>query len=330
MFVATTYLCHHGILGQKWGKKNGPPYPLDASDHSKSEQRAGWKKSLSESGRSGGRKSYTGLTSGQKRAILIGAGVAAAGIAAYGAYKCGALDGSIINSGKEAINSSSDEWTRKLQDMLKQQYSDLNNTAKDGKSASAVAKEAAEAIKNAASNVPKFGEPRRINESIQDSLIKANPLFGTERGTNNCVPSSIAGIMRTLGYDVEAKDTGGKQLNPGGVLEECFKDIKVLDGSAKKFGISKKDASEVLIKRFGNDASGICSVGNKNRKGEGHAFSWIISNGKVSFYDFQRGYRDEAVSKYWGSFIDSDGPLTLARLDNVVPNFDALRKYVDF
>lgn len=23
------YLAHHGILGQKWGKKNGPPYPLD-------------------------------------------------------------------------------------------------------------------------------------------------------------------------------------------------------------------------------------------------------------------------------------------------------------
>lgn len=23
------FLMHHGILGQKWGKKNGPPYPLD-------------------------------------------------------------------------------------------------------------------------------------------------------------------------------------------------------------------------------------------------------------------------------------------------------------
>ena len=23
-------LCHHGIKGQKWGKRNGPPYPLDA------------------------------------------------------------------------------------------------------------------------------------------------------------------------------------------------------------------------------------------------------------------------------------------------------------
>lgn len=35
------YLAHHGILGQKWGKRNGPPYPLDDSDHSAAEKRAG-------------------------------------------------------------------------------------------------------------------------------------------------------------------------------------------------------------------------------------------------------------------------------------------------
>lgn len=28
-------LAHHGILGQKWGKMNGPPYPLDYELHSK-------------------------------------------------------------------------------------------------------------------------------------------------------------------------------------------------------------------------------------------------------------------------------------------------------
>lgn len=33
-----TYLQHHGILGQKWGKKNGPPYPLSESRKSKKEK----------------------------------------------------------------------------------------------------------------------------------------------------------------------------------------------------------------------------------------------------------------------------------------------------
>ena len=43
------FLAHHGILGQKWGRKNGPPYPLDAKDHSASEKKAGWRKSLAAS-----------------------------------------------------------------------------------------------------------------------------------------------------------------------------------------------------------------------------------------------------------------------------------------
>lgn len=33
------YLAHHEIQGQKWGKKNGPPYPLAPSAHSQAEKR---------------------------------------------------------------------------------------------------------------------------------------------------------------------------------------------------------------------------------------------------------------------------------------------------
>ena len=40
------YLAHHGVLGQKWGRRNGPPYPLDEKSHSATEKKAGWKKSL--------------------------------------------------------------------------------------------------------------------------------------------------------------------------------------------------------------------------------------------------------------------------------------------
>ena len=44
----SNYLMHHGILGQKWGQQNGPPYPLDSNKHSASEKKAGWMKSLKE------------------------------------------------------------------------------------------------------------------------------------------------------------------------------------------------------------------------------------------------------------------------------------------
>lgn len=33
-------LRHHGIEGQKWGQRNGPPYPLDPKDYSKAEKQA--------------------------------------------------------------------------------------------------------------------------------------------------------------------------------------------------------------------------------------------------------------------------------------------------
>ena len=33
------YISHHGILGQKWGKRNGPPYPLGGGDYTEAEKR---------------------------------------------------------------------------------------------------------------------------------------------------------------------------------------------------------------------------------------------------------------------------------------------------
>jgi hypothetical protein len=44
---SSNYLAHHGVKGQKWGVKNGPPYPLKPGQHSAAEKKAGWQKSVS-------------------------------------------------------------------------------------------------------------------------------------------------------------------------------------------------------------------------------------------------------------------------------------------
>lgn len=62
------YISHHGILGQKWGKKNGPPYPLAAGSHSSSEKKAASAAGV-KVGKSSGKGSSEGLNitqSGQK------------------------------------------------------------------------------------------------------------------------------------------------------------------------------------------------------------------------------------------------------------------------
>lgn len=36
--ITKTVLVHHGIPGQEWGKRNGPPYPLAYNSHSAAEK----------------------------------------------------------------------------------------------------------------------------------------------------------------------------------------------------------------------------------------------------------------------------------------------------
>lgn len=104
-------LYHHGVAGQKWGKKNGPPYPLSASAHSASEKKAGWRKSLNGGGVSAKRtkssnsknksvvnalkRKFDSITPEQKAkakkiaitALKVAGVIAVTALAGYGAYR---------------------------------------------------------------------------------------------------------------------------------------------------------------------------------------------------------------------------------------------------
>lgn len=84
--AATDVLMHHGVLGQKWGTRNGPPYPLKPSAHSASEKKAGWRKSLSSSAKSLAGGSSSGNAK-LKKALMIGGAAVATAAVGYAAYK---------------------------------------------------------------------------------------------------------------------------------------------------------------------------------------------------------------------------------------------------
>lgn len=69
------FLEHHGIDGQKWGHRNGPPYPLAFSKHSKAEKKAmrsgdgtvyGKKKKIKKSKETTHLRDYTRMTDDER------------------------------------------------------------------------------------------------------------------------------------------------------------------------------------------------------------------------------------------------------------------------
>jgi hypothetical protein len=60
------FVNHHGVLGQKHGVKNGPPYPLEEGDHSSSEESAAKKAGISV-GTSSGKGSLDNVESANKK-----------------------------------------------------------------------------------------------------------------------------------------------------------------------------------------------------------------------------------------------------------------------
>lgn len=265
-FSRETDIWHHGILGQKWGKRNGPPYPLAAGKHSAAEKKAGWRQSLDKvdakpkksynlsKSRAGGSNTSFSLSDKQKKMIAAGAGIVAAGLVGYGLYKMGALDSvsDVIKNGKDAVAGMSQ---------------DLSMT-KIGRSTS------------------------EINQNVVNSMNVSPYAAQFIEGRNiNCVNCSVGYILsQVLGIDCQAKPFYGVDeisgmkddgRHTGPLVRAIFDNVKTIPSDIML-------SSSSQLGKIPNSSTGIITISWKN--GSGHALNYEKdANGILSIVDCQTG-----------------------------------------
>lgn len=337
-------LQHHGILGQKWGVRNGPPYPLGASDHSSSEKKAGWRSSLEKKegnsynkskGKNGvskqekkdssGEQERKGLTDGQKKAIKIGAAAVATLLVAYGTYK-------LADSGE--LNRLA---------MKGKAYLDKNKGTGFKRNWQLSKKMSAEEIfKNVV-------EP--INPGYKDGYTNNGSI-------KNCVRCSFAYEMRRRGFDVRATktlratgqsalheptathDEGIRSLTRLGALAEYVRHaVKDPDYYTKMHDLCNDVPSTAItpmhsfvypktifetLSKYPNGARGVLSGIWRGRGG--HSMAWEIIDGKPIIFDCQQQRCCSSADSFQEHYA-SPVQVQVTRLDNAHLNYDFLKRW---
>lgn len=287
--IRTKELQHHGIKGMKWGKRNGPPYPLGESDHSASEKKAGWKKSLKKTNKYSDKDERTkddrfALTDKQKKALKIGAAVVGVALVSYGAYK---LRGKIISSDVYRGNRLGPGGVN----LIVGDHSDLDDLSE-------------------------------VNPTLfmkKSILFRHNAINGSD---SNCMLCTTAYELRRRGYDVHAGFS-----TEGFPYEECKKWFLDSDKNYRTYSLKKMNGGVEFGKESIYDFIDTVSKEGDQRGnimvqwslGGGHSMIYEVKDGKMRILDGQ-------VNKVYDNPYDIlkianlDKGFTLFRTDNLEIN----------
>lgn len=290
-------LYHHGIQGQKWGVRNGPPYPLDDT----------------------GQNSKKNKTTTEKRKGDVFSKYVKSGkikINDLPDYTVGSLT-QFINSGQKFISGLIDGHDFDWQEVSR--YANADGAERLIPPAT-FAKERLSESGNAGRYEFSKDDPiyeRSINHGRVDdySMRKCNPGFG-ERGTvQNCAKCSATLELASRGFNFAA----GRQSFPSSVDSQSF----WFKGASRVHMDS--DISEETIKDFGKKTSGTISIRYPEGNG-GHAMHWTVDDqGTFEIQDGQNGKRFGSVLDMMSEYgADKRSGVDVFRLDNCEPDWDHL------
>lgn len=303
-------LSHHGIKGQRWGVKHGPPYPLDqktSSSISSKKTSSASKKTSSASSKkpsSTSKQTSSGSKETQARSLvnkmksvttskaLAGAEVdpmvtlAIATVASFGVM-------ALLRKGFIKMMNSA---------MIEQDKRDFEETCKNR-------------------TIRDFDELPKLSTKMSpsESMKYINPGYPKDRGsTMNCTHCTLSMALREKGYDVKAtpNEMGHDSAN-------FF--AKTFNGTPVK--VPKNTTPKTLLNELSKNGEG--SYGNITipwKMGGSHSVFWKVENGQARIYDAQSATEYTKSSKMLNdtmSYAKMD-KIEYTRLDNCKPTEYAL------
>lgn len=228
--MAATYeLYHYGIKGMKWGIRR-------FQDKNGRLTSAG-KKRIKEKDKSESKKS--GLTDKQKKAIKIGAAVAATALVAYGAYKLGAFD-RFTQSGKTAVDNTlgSDQVKKKVKTVSQVVGSVNPSGSRTNCRACAIATSLGlKGLDVEALNIKGGSLSDAVNSSFKNAKVVEMHSPNKSRVTNYILRKFEEGSQGVIAGELKTPD--------GGVFQHAFNwavkngEVRFMDGQSGSTDVSK-------------------------------------------------------------------------------------------
>lgn len=285
---------HHGIKGQKWGVKNGPPYPLDSSKSTGSRLKTNEKQ---------------GLSALAVMAIVeFGIPAAILGLTQS------------IRAVYTKVHLSSKQKAEYIKNKAKQQkLKDLRNNTE-------VDKETGLRLKK--------NKNSTMEEDMDAVNFYRGQRFKSGRTYTNCAYCTTAYDLRRRGFEVRAKSSDFATHELGGVTNEqilsWYKNPKKVDFKLpeKYDQWDNKTTASVIKKELLKQPDG--SRGNmcvRWKYGGGHSVAYEIKNKKVIILDTQANqkYEGKEVDKFLNTSTLYRNPWFM-RTDNLEPNYKLLKK----